>query len=43
MAGGDVKELLGGSWALVPQLVHQGLAGAPRQESSYNVGIGNVR
>ena len=43
MVGGDVKELLGGSWALTSQLVNQGLIGGPRQESSYNVGVGDVR
>ena len=42
MAGGDVEELFGGSWALTSQLVNQGLAGDPRQESSYDVGIGDV-
>ena len=29
MAGGDVEELLGGSWALTSQLVNQGLTGGP--------------
>jgi hypothetical protein len=29
MAGGDVKELLGGSWVLAPQVVDQGLIGGP--------------
>ena len=43
MAGGDIEELLGGSWALTSQLVNQGLIGGPRQESSYNVIIGDVR
>ena len=43
MAGGDVEELLGGSRALTSQLVNQGLAGGPRQEGSYDVGIGDVR
>ena len=43
MAGGDVKELLGDSWALVSQLVNQGLGGDPGQEGSYNVGVGDVR
>ena len=43
MAGGDVEEFLGGSRALASQLVNQGLTGDPRQESSYNVGIGDVR
>ena len=38
MTGGDVEELLGGSWALMSQLMDQGLAGGPRQESSYDVG-----
>ena len=43
MAGGDVEELFGGSWALTSQLVNQGLAGDPRQESSYDVSVENVR
>ena len=43
VAGGDVEELLGGSWVLMSQLVNQGLAGGPRQESSYNIGVGDVR
>ena len=43
MASGDVEELLGGSWALMSQLVNQGLAGGPRQESSYNVSVSDVR
>jgi len=30
VAGGDVEELLGGSWALTSQLMDQGLAGGPR-------------
>ena len=42
MAGGDVKELLGGLRALTSQLVNQGLTGGPRQESSYDVGIRDV-
>ena len=42
MAGGDVKELLGGSRALTSQLVNQGLTGSPGQESSYDVGGGDV-
>ena len=42
MAGGNVEELLGGLRALTSQLVNQGLAGGPRQESSYNIGVGNV-
>ena len=42
MAGGDVEELLGGAQALMSHLVNQGLAGGPRQESSYDVGIGDV-
>ena len=42
MAGGDVKELLGGSWALMSQLVNQGFAGGPRHESSYDVGVGDI-
>ena len=43
MAGGDVKEFLGGSWALASQLMNQRLVGHPGQEGSYNVGIGDVR
>ena len=43
MASGDVKEFLGGSWALTSQLVNQGLAGGPKQESPYNIGVGDVR
>ena len=43
MAGGDVEELLGGLWALTSQLVNQRLTGGPRQESSYNIGVGDVR
>ena len=42
MASGDVEELLGGVWALMSQLVNQGLASGPGQESSYDVGIGDV-
>ena len=30
VAGGDVDELFGGSWALTSQLVNQGLAGGPK-------------
>ena len=43
MAGGDVEELLGGSWALMSQLVNQGLVGGPKQESSYDVDIGDIK
>ena len=43
VAGGDVEELLGGSRALTSQLMDQGLVGGPRQESSYDVGVGDVR
>ena len=43
MAGGDVQEFLGSSWALASQLMNQRLAGSPGQESSYNVGVGDVR
>ena len=43
MASGDVEELLGGSWALTSQLVNQGLISGPRQESSYNIGVGDNR
>ena len=42
MAGDDVEELLSGSRALTSQLMDQGLIGGPRQESSYDVGIGDV-
>ena len=42
MAGGDVEELLGGSWALMSQFMNQGLIGGPRQEGSDNVGVGDV-
>ena len=42
MAGGDVEELLGGSWALTSQLVNQGLIGGPGQESSYDIGVGDI-
>ena len=42
MAGGDVEELLGGSWTLSSQLVNQGLAGGLKQEGSYDVGVGDV-
>ena len=43
VASGDVKELLGGSRALVSQLMEQGLIGGPRQEGSYDVGVDDVR
>ena len=43
MVGGDVEELLGGSWALASQLMDQRLVGHPRQEGSYHVSIGDVR
>jgi hypothetical protein len=43
VAGGDVEEFLGGSWALASQLVNQGLVGGPGQESTYNVGVGDIR
>ena len=43
VAGGDVKKLLGGSWALMSQLMNQGLAGGPGQENSYSVGVGDIR
>ena len=42
MAGGDVEELLGGSWALMSQLVNQGLTGDPRQKSSYDIGVSDI-
>jgi hypothetical protein len=43
VAGGDVKELLGGPWALAPQLVDQGLTGGPEQEGPDHVGVIDVR
>jgi hypothetical protein len=43
MAGGDVKELLGGPRTLATQLVDQGLIGGARQEGPNDVGIGDVR
>ena len=43
VAGGVVQEFLGGSRALTSQLVNQRLAGGPKQESSYNVNVGDVR
>jgi len=43
MAGGDVQELLGGSWALASQLMNQRLTRSPGQEGSYNIGVGDVR
>ena len=43
MAGDNVEELLGGSWALTSQLVNQELIGGPRQKSSYNIGVGDIR
>ena len=43
MAGGNVQDLLGGSWALTSQLMNQGLIGHPEQEGSYHVGVGDVR
>ena len=42
MAGGDVDELLGGSRALTSHLVNQGLTVGPEQESSYDIGVGDV-
>jgi hypothetical protein len=42
VAGGDVVELLGGSWTFLPQFVNQGLVGGPGQESADNVGVGDV-
>ena len=42
MVGGNVEELLGGSQALTSQLMNQGLVGGPRQEGSYDVGVGDV-
>jgi len=42
MAGGVVEELLGGSRALTSQLMDQGLTGGPRQESTYDVGVGDI-
>ena len=43
MASGNVEELLGGSQALMSQLMNQRLTGGPRQESSYNVSVSDVR
>ena len=42
VSSGDIEELLGGSRALRSQLVNQGFACSPRQESSYDVGVGDV-
>ena len=42
VVGGDVQELLGGSWALATQLVNQGLVCSPRQERPDDVGTGDV-
>ena len=42
MVGGNVNELLGGSWALTSQLMNQGLVGGQGQESFYDVNIGDV-
>ena len=42
MASSDVDELLGGSRALVSQLMEQGLVGGPRQEGSYDVDVSDV-
>ena len=39
MAGRDVEELLGGLRTLMSQLVDQGLAGGPGQESSDDVDV----
>ena len=43
MAGGDVQDFRGGSWALASQLMNQGLTGRPGQEGSYHVGVDDVR
>ena len=43
MASGDAQEFLSGSRALASKLVNQRLIGSPGQESSYNVGVGDVR
>ena len=43
MAGGNVQEFLGGSWALASQLMNQGLASHPGQEGSNHVGVSDVR
>ena len=43
MAGGDVKEFLGGSRTLASQLMNQRLAGGPGQKNSYNNGVDDVR
>ena len=43
MAGDDVEELLSGSRALTSQLMDQGLIGSLRKESSYDIGVGDIR
>ena len=42
MASGDLEELLGGSWALMSQLMNQGLVGGPRQEGPYDVCVSDI-
>ena len=42
MASGVIMKLLGGSRALTSQLVNQGLASGPGQDSSYDIGVGDV-
>ena len=43
VAGGDIKELLSGSQALMSQLMDQELVGGPRWESPYDIGVGEER
>lgn len=42
MAGCDVEKLLRCLRALSPQLMHQGLASGPGDESAYNVSVSEV-
>ena len=42
VAGGDVERLLGGSWALMSQLMNQELVDGLGQESSYDIGFGDI-
>ena len=43
VAGGDVKEFLGGSQTLASHLVNQILIGGPGYERPYNISVGDVR
>ena len=43
MAGSDVNEFLGGLWTPMSQLVNQGLTGGPKQESSYDIDVGDIK